>query len=148
MDLRKYEMDYSKKFDDIEESSSSEEDEDPDAIEGVSQIEVIPGAPKVNQISIDPNENQTVQMANIMKKINDADAAKKQREYEIEQSLEDEVIWSYEITGAGTTRANGFYTQQNNGKYHNGAPRYRNSNNVYLSRELQAVAGSEDDKRY
>ena len=50
-----------------------------------SQVEVIPGAPKVNQISIDPEENQSVQMAKIMKKINDADAAKKLREYEHEQ---------------------------------------------------------------
>lgn len=38
MDLRKYEMDYSKKFDDIQDSSSSDEEEDPDAIEGVSQV--------------------------------------------------------------------------------------------------------------
>lgn len=60
------------------------------------------------------------------------------------QALEDEVIWSYEISGAGTARVNGFYTQQNNGKYHNGAPRYRNSNNVFLSRELQQVAGTDE----
>ena len=149
--LDKYEMDYSRKFDNMADTDSGEEDGeeyDYDKIEGVSQVELLPGAPKVNQVHIDPNQNQDVQMSKIMQKINESDSKKKAKEYRDEMALEDQVIWTFEVAGCGSSKCNGIFRQINNGKYHNGAPRYRNADQVFLTRELQEVSGSGGDRQY